>query len=360
MLQRWSERIATARAEGTKLWICGGDTKRFLRGPAAGERFEVAELQGITSYEPSELVITARAGTPLQEVEAALQARGQCLPFEPPRFAAGGTVGGMVASGLGGPSRWLSGSVRDHVLGACLLSGRGELLQFGGQVIKNVAGYDVSRLLAGSMGMLGVLCEVSLKVLPMAPAQRTLRFEASQAEALQWLNEWAGRPLPLSAGAWWRGMLVLRLAGAAPAVQAAAERLGGETVGPSLARQFWTGLRDHTDEFFTAAAVAVAAQRARLWRLSLPPTASAISLPGDELLEWGGALRWWLTDQPAEAVQAAATSRGGHAQLWRGTAGAGEVAATPLAPVLQPLHQRLKQAFDPDHVFLTGRLMPGF
>lgn len=361
VLRRWTDRIAAARADGGKLAIRGGASKRFFGAAPHGEAFDTTELRGITAYEPSELVITARAGTPLAELEAALQARGQCLPFEPPRFGSGrtGSVGGMVAAGWAGPARWTAGSVRDHVLGATLLNGKGELLQFGGQVIKNVAGYDVSRLLAGSMGVLGVLCEVSLKVLPAAPAQRTLRFEAPQADALRRLNEWAGRPLPLSASAWWQGMLVVRLAGAAPAVRHAAERMGGEAVEADLAQAFWDGLRDQTDEFFTAAAKAITAQRARLWRVSVPATAPGISLPGDELVEWGGALRWWLTDQPAAAVHDAASGRGGHALLWRGAPAAGETALPVVAPPIERLHRRLKDAFDPDHVFNPGRLLAG-
>ena len=225
-------------------------------------------LAGISSYEPSELVVTVRAGTPLAELEAALAEKGQCLPFEPPRFGegmVGGTVGGMVAAGLAGPARVSSGGVRDHVLGASLLSGRGEVLSFGGQVIKNVAGYDVSRVLAGSLGILGVICEVSLKVLPQPTATQTLRFELDEGAALQRINEWGGQPLPIAASAWWSGMLVVRLAGAAAAVHAARARLGGDAIEPAMADAFWAGLRDHRDEFFGAAAAAVAGG-ASLWR----------------------------------------------------------------------------------------------
>jgi len=241
ILTRWIERVRAARADGTQLALRGGHSKAFYGEASQGEPFSTRELRGISSYEPSELVITARAGTALADVEAALADQGQCLPFEPPRLAGGSTVGGMVAAGLAGPARWMAGSVRDHVLGASLLTGRAELLQFGGQVIKNVAGYDVSRLLAGSLGILGVICEVSLKVLPRPGASLTLRFDAEQAQALQWINQWAGQPLPLQASAWWRGALVLRLAGAPTAVQAAARKLGGERIEAPLAQQFWHG-----------------------------------------------------------------------------------------------------------------------
>ena len=356
-LKRWIDRVAAARADRRPLAIQGGGSKAFYGEASAGALFDTRELRGISAYEPSELVITARAGTPLAELEAALAECGQYLPFEPPRFTDGGTVGGMVAAGLAGPSRWMAGSVRDHVLGACLLNGQGELLQFGGQVIKNVAGYDVSRLLVGSMGILGVICEVSLKVLPRPPAQLTLRFDCDEAEAIRRLNTWAGQALPLNASAWWRGTLVLRLAGAAPAVQAAAAKLGGERLDAPLAQGFWTGLRDHTDEFFGEAATALSRGGA-LWRVSLPATAPALDLPGDALIEWGGSLRWCVTRESAATVRAAAQARGGEATLMRGKLDAPTSVMAPLSPVLMRLHQQLKTAFDPDRVFNPGRLYP--
>jgi glycolate oxidase FAD binding subunit len=263
----------------------------------------------------------------------------------------------MVAAGLSGPSRAAVGAVRDHVLGLTLLNGRCEVVSFGGQVMKNVAGYDVSRVLAGSMGVLGAICEVSLKVLPRPAATATLRFEMDQASALRRLNEWAGRPLPLHASAWWQGLLVVRLSGAAAAVRAAAQTLGGEAVPPDLAVGFWTGLRDQTDEFFVDAHAAVD-RGATLWRLSLPPTAPALQLEGDCLVEWGGAQRWLGTRMPAAQVRAAAAAAGGHATLFRGRdRGAGVF--TPLSSPLERIHHELKRAFDPDGVFDGGRLYPG-
>ena len=248
VLQQLVQRVLDARAARAVLCIRGGDTKAFYGNAPRGEPLDVGALRGISSYEPTELVVTARAGTPLAELEAALEEKGQCLAFEPPRFAAGGTVGGMVAAGLSGPSRAAVGALRDHVLGTTLLNGKGEVLSFGGQVMKNVAGYDLSRLLAGSMGVLGVICEVSLKVLPRPAATATLRFETDQASAIARLNQWAGQPLPLHASAWWDGLLVLRLSGAAAAVQSAAHSLGGDPIDPALADGFWTGLRDQSDE----------------------------------------------------------------------------------------------------------------
>jgi len=359
-LQRLIEQVRDAAASRTALDIAGGSTKSFYGGPRVGEPLDVRPLAGISSYEPSELVVTARAGTLLAELEAALAEHGQCLPFEPPSFAAGGTVGGMVAAGLSGPARAAVGGLRDYVLGATLLNGRAELLSFGGQVIKNVAGYDVSRLLAGSMGILGVICEVSLKVLPQATATLTLRMELDEASALGKLNEWAGQPLPLNASAWWEGMLVLRLSGAAAAVDAAQVRLGGEVIEAGMAAAFWQGLRDHSDEYFAGAAKAVEAG-ASLWRLSVPQTAPPLHLSGEQLTEWGGAQRWLCTAASAGTLRDAAAAVGGHAVRFRGPAArqSADDAFAPLKAPLDRIHRDLKAAFDPAGIFNRGRLVAG-
>ncbi|MCW5635026.1 MAG: glycolate oxidase subunit GlcE [Rubrivivax sp.] len=362
-LARLVEQVREARACKAPLEIRGGGSKAFYGEPmpeglaVLGTR----ELAGISSYEPSELVVTARAGTPLVELEATLAERGQCLAFEPPRFCDGlaTTVGGMVAAGLAGPARAAVGGVRDFVLGATLLNGRAEVLTFGGQVMKNVAGYDVSRLLAGSLGVLGVLCEVSLKVLPQPPATTTLRFELDEAQALLRLNAWGSEPLPITGSAWWERTLVVRLAGATAAVQAAARKLGGEVIAPPLAEAFWRGLRDHRDEFFTSAEAAVRGS-ASLWRLSVPSTAPPLGLPGEQLVEWGGAQRWLCTGAPAQAVRDSAAAVGGHATLFRAArekgADKGVAVFAPLAPPLLRIHRELKRAFDPEGVFNPGRM----
>ncbi|MBA4177465.1 MAG: glycolate oxidase subunit GlcE [Leptothrix sp. (in: Bacteria)] len=359
-LARLVDQVQAARADKRVLDIRGGGTKTFYGGPLRGEPLDMRPLAGVASYEPSELVITARGGTPLAELEATLAAQGQCLPFEPPRFGAGdgvgGTVGGMVAAGLAGPARASVGGVRDYVLGAKLLNGRAELLAFGGTVMKNVAGYDVSRALAGSLGVLGAICELSLKVLPLPAATLTLRLEAEQGAAIRRLNEWGGQPLPLNASAWWDGMLVLRLSGAAAAVRAAHEKIGGEVIAADVAAAFWGGLRDHRDEFFVGATKAVESG-ATLWRLSLPPTTAPLKLSGEQLLEWGGAQRWICTSAPASVLREAATAAGGHAVLFRGqdkSAGA----FAPLPPAQARLQRELQRAFDPDGVFNPTRLLP--
>ena len=362
-LSRLVDQVQAARADRRVLDIRGGGSKSFYGGPLQGELLDMRPLPGIGSYEPSELVITARGGTPLAELEAALADKGQCLPFEPPRFGATddgaapvGTVGGMVAAGLAGPARVSVGGVRDYVLGAKLLNGRAELLSFGGTVMKNVAGYDVSRALAGSMGVLGAICEVSLKVLPMPAATLTLRLEADQGVAIRRLNEWGGQPLPLNASAWWDGMLVLRLSGAAAAVRSAHEKIGGEVIEAGLAATFWGGLRDHRDEFFIGATKAVDTG-ATLWRLSVPSTTAPLKLSGEQLLEWGGAQRWICTTAPASLLREVAQLAGGHAVLFRGqdkSAGA----FAPLQPAQARLQRELQRAFDPDGVFNPSRLLP--
>ena len=351
--------VKAARANNTPLCIRGGGTKDFYGETPRGELLDTRVLAGISSHQPSELVVTARCGTSLAELEAVLAEKGQCLPFEPPHFQPGATVGGMVAAGLAGPSRAQVGSVRDYLLGVTLLNGEGEVLSFGGQVIKNVAGYDVSRLLAGSLGTLGVILEVSLKVLPCAPATATLCFRMDQAAALKQLNVWGGQPLPIDASTWWNDTLVLRLRGANAAVEAATRKLGGEGVPATEASVFWTGLRDHGDEFFVAARAAVAAG-GNLWRVSVPQTAAPLGLAGESLIEWGGAQRWLVTAAgQMTAVREAALKAGGHATLFRANDKSGGV-FTPLTAPLDGVHREMKRSFDPAGIFNPGRLYPGF
>jgi glycolate oxidase FAD binding subunit len=346
------DRMRAARARRVPLQIVGGGTKAFYGETPRGEPLPMGELTGITSYEPSELVVTVRAGTPLAELESALAAKGQYLPFEPPRFAVGGTVGGMVASGLAGPSRAAVGALRDYVLGLTLLDGRGELLTFGGQVMKNVAGYDVSRLIPGSWGVLGVICEVSLKVLGTPGETATLEYEWDEPRALQEMARWRAQPLPLQASAWYEGRLRIRLAGSRAAVREARARLGGTAMDRDGAFSFWESLRDQRHEFFALAAEELQ-QGAALWRLSVPPTAKPFSWAGRQYIEWGGAQRWWRT--AAGQVRAAAASAGGHATLVR-AADKSAGAFAPLSAELMRIHRALKTAFDPERILNPGRL----
>jgi glycolate dehydrogenase FAD-binding subunit len=348
------DRMRAARAGRAPLQIVGGGTKAFYGEAPRGEPLPLRDLTGITSYEPSELVVTVRAGTPLAELESALVAKGQCLPFEPPRFAAGGTVGGMVASGLAGPSRAAVGALRDYVLGLTLLDGRGELLTFGGQVMKNVAGYDVSRLIAGSWGVLGVICEVSLKVLGVPAETATLEYEWDEARALREMAQWRSQPVPLQASAWYDGRLRIRLAGSRAAVLEARARLDGTALDQPAALSFWESVRDQRHEFFAPAARELE-QSTALWRLSVPPTAAPFSLAGRQFIEWGGAQRWWRTAAPAAEVRAAAAGAAGHATLVRG-ADKSAGAFAPLSGELMRIHRALKTAFDPERILNPGRL----
>jgi glycolate oxidase FAD binding subunit len=339
--------VAEAAQQGTPLRIEGSGSKDFLGQAVAGEPLPVSGHRGVISYEPVELVLSARAGTPLAEIEALLAAHQQMLAFEPPHYGAQATLGGTVGCNLSGPRRPYAGSARDFVLGTRVLNGRGEILRFGGEVMKNVAGYDLSRLMAGSFGTLGVMLDVSLKVLPCPQAELTLAQELSAAEALQRMNEWAGSPLPLS-GAFHHGeRLCLRLSGAAAAVAAAHKRLGGEVVDDAAA--LWRGLREHELGFFR--------HDAPLWRLSVASTAQPLDLPGRWLLDWGGAQRWYVGDASPEEVRRAAESADGHATLYRGWEG--EPRFHPPAAPVAALHQRLKAALDPAGIFNPGRLYAG-
>ena len=350
VLQQFRDRIVSATRSGTALRIRGNGTKDWYGQELNGELLDTTAYSGIISYDPTELVVTARAGTNLREIGKALAEKKQMLAFEPPRFDGLATVGGIVASGLSGPRRQAVGSVRDFVLGTVLMDGKGETLHFGGQVMKNVAGYDVSRLLTGSLGTLGLILEVSLKVLPRPFAQHSLQFVMSEQDALHQLNIWGGQPLPLSASCWVDGHLYVRLSGAQAAVDAAIAKMGGTDL--PEAENFWDGVREQTHTFFSA-------QQQALWRLSLPTVAPPLALPGEQMIEWGGALRWLKTSADAANIRAAVAAAGGHATLYKG--GDKSVGVfQPLAPAVARIHRNLKQAFDPAGIFNPRRMYTDF
>ena len=339
------ERVRTAASRRAALRLRGGGTKDFYGNALRGEMLDTRGYAGIVAYEPTELVVTARCGTALAELESLLEERQQCLAFEPPHFGEGATLGGCIAAGLSGPRRAAAGALRDFVLGVKLVDGRGQALTFGGQVMKNVAGYDVSRLVAGSLGTLGLIAEVSLKLAPRPQVESTLRLEMAQARALEAMNRWAGQPLAISATAWHDGEVSVRLSGSATAVRTAAAKIGGTAVDAGL----WRDLREHTHAFFSGPEP--------LWRVSVPSVAAPLNLPGSELIEWGGALRWLKSTADAAAVRDAARRVNGHATLFR----AQDKAAgcfSPLDPVLARVHKELKAAFDPAGIFNPGRMYP--
>ena len=348
MLDTFIDRIRAAHAEGSPLILQGGGSKTFYGNADEGEVLSTRALTGIVDYQPKELVLTARAGTPLAEIEAALAERNQMLAFEPPHFGGAATLGGSIATGLSGPRRPYAGAARDFVLGVRMIDGTGQPLRFGGQVIKNVAGYDVSRLMAGALGTLGLITEVSLKVLPKPAAETTLQFELDETAAIENMNRWAGQPLPLSATSWHAGLLTVRLSGAESAVHAAQARLGGEWLHDAAA--FWQRLRDQATPFF---------DKRPLWRLAVKPTTPPLNLGSAEWIEWGGAVRWLASDLPAATLRDAAKTAGGHAALFRGTAPV-DGAFAPLTPALLTLHRNLKQRFDPKGILNRGRLHPEF
>ncbi|RMS15227.1 Glycolate oxidase FAD binding subunit [Pseudomonas coronafaciens pv. coronafaciens] len=340
-IQALLEQVNQALEDSRPLCIQGGGSKAFLGRPVAGDVLDTREHRGIVSYDPTELVITARAGTPLSELVQVLDATGQMLPCEPPDFGTA-TLGGMVATGLSGPRRPWSGSVRDFVLGTRLITGLGKHLRFGGEVMKNVAGYDVSRLMAGSFGCLGVLTEVSLKVLPKPRLCISIALQTDSANALSCLAEWGRQPMPISAASHDGQVLRLRLDGGEGSVKAAHERLGGEVIDTA----YWQQLNEQRLPFF---------QDSRpLWRVCVPAHTGVLDLPGEQLIDWGGAQRWLKSHADSVVIRTMAAAVGGHATCY----GPARV-DSPFQPLPEPLlryHRALKNRLDPQGIFNPGRL----
>ena len=347
VIEQFSETIRKAAADKTLLRIRGSGSKDFYGLVLIGDVLDTRVLTGIVDYEPTELVLTACAGTALRDVEKALADRGQMLAFEPPHFGPEATLGGCIACGWSGPRRAAMGSARDFVLGVRMVNGLGEYLRFGGQVMKNVAGYDLSRLLTGSFGTLGLITEVSVKVLPLPQEERTLRFTLGEAAAIDSMNKWAARPLSISATCHVDGVLYVRLSGAAAAVMASQKKLGGDIVeGGDV---FWRSIREHTHPLFSNAPA--------LWRFSIKPTAAPLDL-GVQVIEWNGGLRWIAADlDPLKAFDLAHKA-GGHATLFRG--GNKHRGIQQFSPGLLAVHKKLKRAFDPHGILGPGRIHADF
>ena len=340
-----TERVQAAAAARTPLKLCGSGSKAFYGRPLRGAPLTLQEHSGVVDYDPQELVLTARAGTPLTLIEARLGECGQHLPFEPPHFGPAATLGGMIASGLAGPARASAGPVRDFVLGVRVLTGAGQVLSFGGRVMKNVAGYDVTRLMVGALGTLGVLLEVSLKVMPQAPGQLTLYFAMSAAQAIERMNDWAGTPLPISATCWVDERLYVRLQGSTAALTHARRHLGGEELAD--AQEFWTRIKEHTHPFFHGAG--------NLWRLTVPASSAVFDVPGRTLMEWTGAQRWLVPDDARADLHERCVRAGGFATRFRAPQEEMNVFA-PLPAALMRIHRELKKTFDPYAILNPGRL----
>lgn len=339
------EQVQIAIDKQTPLCPRAGGSKDFIGRRVQAPTLDCSAHRGVINYEPMELVVTARAGTPLHELESVLSKEGQMMPFEPPHFAQSATIGGTIACGLSGPRRPYAGSARDFVLGTRVINGHGQVLRFGGQVMKNVAGYDVSRLMTGSMGTLAVLLDVSMKVLPIPETDLTITFEHTPADAIRAMNDWATRPLPISASCHFNGRTHLRLSGSALGVRSAHATLGGDVVVDGAG--FWHSLREHQLEFFRGPAA--------LWRISLPATTAPLPLSGQWLFDWGGAQRWLRTDADEQTVRSAVSQCAGHAIAWRNV-DQNQAIFHPLPSALLGLHQRIKNAFDPHRVFSPGRM----
>lgn len=345
-IEQFRNTIASAVNDKRALRIRGGGSKDFYGLRLDGDVIDTRAYSGIVEYEPTELVFTARAGTPLHEVEATLAEQGQMLAFEPPHFGSEATFGGCIATGFSGPRRAYQGSVRDFVLGVRVLNSAGEDLRFGGQVMKNVAGYDVSRLLTGSFGTLALILEASVKVLPIPETEQTLRLEMNEAQAIDTMNRYAGQPLPLSATCFVDKGLYIRLSGAASAVAAAQKQLGGESFD---GEPFWQSVREHTHPFF--------ADAKSMWRLSVKSTAAPHEL-GPTLIEWNGSLRWVSGDGELSQMNASASACGGYATLFRSTHNGGAI--QQLQPGMLKLQRGIKQAIDPEGIFGPHRLHDSF
>lgn len=349
--QELQDRIRSAFNNKSMLKIIGGNSKHFYGNAEniiTANKAEIIETrihQGVISYEPSELVITARAGTPLKEIETLLAKNNQMLPFEPPHFGEHATLGGAIATGLSGSRRPFTGSVRDFVLGAKIINGKGDIMSFGGQVMKNVAGYDVSRLMVGALGTLGLLLEISIKVLPRPNTEVTQCIATSQQDALDTMHRLNQTSLPLSALAYENEKLYIRLSGAASAVNAAQKDVGGETL--VHANNFWQQLNEQTHSFFNS--------DKPLWRVSVPYTAKVD--PGeDSFIDWAGALYWFYSDKDAEEIQQHAAEQGGSAMLFKTDTDNIQERFMPLEAKIKQLHVNLKMRFDPCGILNFGRL----
>ncbi|QMU60699.1 MAG: glycolate oxidase subunit GlcE [Gammaproteobacteria bacterium] len=339
-----TSKLQDAFQQKQALQIKAGNTKPFYGRKINAEPLSLARHTGIIEYEPSELYLTARSGTSLLEIEQAVADQNQILPCEPPHFGAAATLGGMIACGLAGPRRVIAGNVRDCVLGTEILNGKGEVLRFGGKVMKNVAGYDVSRLMCGALGTLGVLMSVSLRLLPKPSCEQTIALTVDGATAIIKMNQWANTPMPISATYYDGSELYVRLSSSASAVEACKNEIGGHQTEEH--EMFWTSIKEQTHAFFSS--------DMPLWRISIPPNTPTLNLPGASVMEWNGALRWYKSDAEENIIRSEAKRVGGHANLFKGN-----ITDQVFHPIPSPsmkLHKKLKQALDPAGILNPGKM----
>ena len=347
--QHLQSQILDAYKNKKSLKICAGNSKHFYGRQLEAERLDVSQHQGIISYEPTELVITARAGTTLKEINSTLDKNGQILPFEPPHFADTATIGGTIACNLSGPRRAYTGAARDFVLGSRIINGKAEKLKFGGQVMKNVAGYDASRLMCGAMGTLGLILDVSLKVLPKPETEITLGYECDIHQALEFMHNWVKQSLPVSGSYYGGTYLYIRLSGNNSAVTSAQKTMGGDVIDDTVT--FWNQIKEQTLDFFNS--------EKTLWRLSLASNTPPLNLSGESVYEWGGALRWLSTDETEKNIRAELDSLDGHATLFKNH-NTDTSTFHPLNAGLLNIHKQLKTAFDPENILNPGRMYKDF
>ena len=350
--QQLQQRVEQAIADKTPLAISAGNSKKFYGSQTKGTLLDISQHSGIINYEPTELVVTVRAGTNLKQLEEILGTENQMFGFEPPAYAETATIGGTIACNLSGPRRPFSGAARDFVLGSKIINGKGEIIHFGGEVMKNVAGYDLSRLMVGAFGTLGVLLEVSLKVLPLPKKEKSFTLTMSYPEAFKKIQHWISEGQPISAACYHQDSLYIRLSGAEKSVDNARQHIQRNNTLSELEAEFWLYLKEQQLPFFKSSSA--------LWRISLPPAAAPIQLPGEQLIDWGGALRWMVMDNDETEIRIEAEKLGGHAQLFRpATNDNAEISRNhPLSPGLFKLHQGIKQAMDPKEILNPGYLFP--
>ena len=354
------QQVLQAYTEKKPLSVVGGNSKCFYGNSLDAEIIKTSCHKGILEHEPTELVITARAGTPLQEIDQTLAANHQTLAFEPPHFSDNATVGGMIAAGLSGPARPYQASVQDAVLGCTILNGKGEVLRFGGKVMKNVAGYDVSRLMVGSLGCLGIILDVTLKVIPATMAEATFIFKMEPNQCPAFINELRHQGYPVSASCHFEGELLVRFSAGNNEIESLNKSLS-KNYAYIDSRQlqdssFWLHLKEHTLPFFS---LEKEDSDLSLWRLSVSAdtdVSSLIDAQTNFISEWGNCVYWFKSNSQSELVFNTAKNISGSASVFKANNDAMTNRFQPLSAVVGNWHKELKNAFDPADILNRGKM----